>query len=177
MSIAIKLIQVFEKPSKTEFEEIVSHVSSHHFCQNMHLRDTRQVKGKRTLRFLHMVKMVGPKIVGGHISGPLDLELDYEMSFANGICQYTIKAYSGPEKDLIRISKALKKWLLRRVSIEQEISEDPKVRYTKGEFYLRRSQIGMGISHQNIQAGLKKKAFSSNFAKKVGPWGFEVLHP
>lgn len=87
-----------------------------------------------------------------------------------------IKDYDGSEKDLIRISKSLKKWLLKRVDSEKEIT-DPFANYKEGEFYLKRCLGGMDISHPNIKAGLAQKAFSKNFAQKVQPWGFQVIHP
>ncbi len=176
MNTALKLSQAFEKPSQTEFQEIIEHVSSHHVSQNMHLRDTKQLNKKRMLRFLHMVKLISPNTIAGHVSGPDNLEMDYEITYANGKCQYTVKDYDGSEKELIRISQSLKKWLLNRVGSEKETS-DPFANYKEGEFYLKRSKSGMDVSHPNIKAALAQKAFSKNFAMKVQPWGFQVIHP
>lgn len=175
MNIA-EALKLFELPTVDEFDDLISHLDTHHFCKNMHLREARQKNKKRVLRFLHMVKKLGQDKVTGLLNGPENLELEYELYKKNGKINFFITAYDGDPVVLKRTLKKLKKRLFDRVEMEKDDGEN-YANYTEGEFYLRRRVDGMPITHPNIQNALSLRVIKKNFASKIGDWGFELLNP
>ncbi|WP_408095529.1 hypothetical protein ACJVC5_10855 [Peredibacter sp. HCB2-198] len=167
----------YVSPSSSDFQDLLTHLEVHHPNQNMHLRDIQYKNKKRTLRFLHMTKLTSNNKIEGHIAGPNNLTLHYELELNAGNVLFHVHSHTGNYKDLYRIAKNLNKWLIKRMRSEQVIRQKIRVKYSKNEFYLRRSTPGMPITHRNIQNGLAQMVFTQIFANTVGRWGFEILNP
>ncbi len=173
----LKLLEEFESPSLADFDALISHLSTHHANQNMHLRKARTKNGERILGHLHMVKYASKTKLAGHISGPDDLEMVYEIYKQNGRVSLFISEYDGDSRELKRVIKKLSQRLLERVEQEGNASEDHYSNYKSGNFYLRRNKDGMDYNHSKIQKALRLGVISDQFAKKIKTWGFELINP
>ncbi len=169
------------KVQPTEWDIIYNHVLG--FMpqyQNMHLREARTVKGKRTLRYLHaMIANPNKQEIEGKISGP-DIYCHYKLfKNKNGVIQMNILAEQGTAKEVKRLGDRFLGEILNRVDEEQN---RPAVmtfgpRRTPGEYYLKRSDPGMTFNHPNCQSASNASVLDDPFLQSLAPWKFELIHP
>lgn len=172
--MSLALVQV----STTDFNTIYSHIASHRPQHaNMHLRQARQPKSGRVLRYLHAMRAVpGTREIDGMISGP-GIFWQYRLVPTNGLhTQVQVLAHRSPPRDARRIQHRFLKEILDRVTFEKQGTvHHPK--YKSGQFYLRRCVPGMRSAHVNCQTAVSTGQLDQAFVAQIQAWNFELLHP
>jgi hypothetical protein len=163
------------KISTATFDRVCDHLFTYRReYGNMHLRDTRIVNGKRTMRYLHMIRAASRDLIEGIVSGS-KIFCKYQIQrLANGSIQVNVLSELGDEAEIERFAKRFLKDILDRVALEQEDQRwFPK--RSPGEFYLRRGMPGTPISHRTSQLALKNRVLHRPFLELVAAWKFELF--
>jgi len=173
MSLAAVTVEV------SDWDNVYSHLLQYKpQYGNMHLRQVRTVGGKRELRYLHMLKAQSKRPqIDGMISGP-DIFCNYNLiKNRSGLIQLNVLSEVGTSKEKDRLGHRFLLEILGRVHSEKNATDTPFANYSKGEFYLRRSEPGMGSGHANCQAALNANKLDQIFVDHLEPWQFSLLHP
>jgi hypothetical protein len=142
----------------------------------MHLREARQRRGKRDLRYLHaMYALPDRKEIEGVMSGP-GVYWHYRLIQTRYGTQLNVLHEHGSPKDLERIGARFLIEVLRRVRMEQSGAQHHPVR-TAGQFYLKRRLPGMAATHRTCQRAIASGVLEKAFVSKLSAWDLELLCP
>lgn len=158
------------------FDHLVNYMPQY---RNMHLREARQLKSGRTLRYLHA--MYAPpdqttQIVGA-VSGP-SIFWHYKIVRLATRTQITFLPGShGAPKEEARLGARFVKEVMARVAEEQARTTVHHPKLLPGEFYLRRGTPGSDVSHLNCQLAMSSKVLHRSFVSYLKPWNLRLLRP
>jgi hypothetical protein len=163
-----------------DFESIYGHLRTHAPAyENMHIRTTRTVRGKRGLRYLHAmhVKSGFRETIEGMTSGP-GILWAYEISRTSRGTMAKVHIDVASPADRERLATRFRKEILDRISSERAIKgRKIRTKWLKGQFYLRRKSPGMPSSHAHCFEARKRGVLDERFLSVLLPWSFELLYP
>ena len=160
----------------SDFDRIHDHLVSHRpDYRNMHLRQACQRGGRRTLRYLHAMRLApgDARVIEGMISGP-DALWEYQIIRRRTPTQVNVLTDEATERERDRIERHFLAEIMARIETEEDGFRFPP-RFSRGEFYLRRHHGGMPITHLTCQQAIDEGAVDEAFLATILPWGFQLV--
>lgn len=170
--MSLALVQL----STADFQLIHDHLVHHKPpYRNLHMRQTRTLKGQRTLHYLHAMYASGSSRIEGMISGP---SVFWHYDLTPGKSQTIVRVFSrrSSAQDATRIQGIFRKEIMKRIGEEQS-GRRGFPRYKHGQFYLRRRRPGTPATHPHCQAAISSGVLDQRFVSTLLLWDFELLHP
>lgn len=157
-----------------DLDLVLHHLLSHKPpYRNMHLREARQRKGKRDLRYLHALHAARANTIEGVISGP-GVFWSYELVRKKFGTQLNVLDERGAPNDLDRMGRRFLKEILDRVQQEREGSTFfPTL--ASGQYYLRRNRNGTRATNPKCVRAVAAGVLDPEFVQRLEPWDFALI--
>jgi hypothetical protein len=164
--------------AQLDFDALYTHLVGHrkgYRC--MHMREACKRGGRRDLRYLHAMRATEGRDdeIEGVISGP-GLLWHYKLMRVHGRTQLVVLREDGPPRALQRMGQRFTREILKRIRQEQNAKRGP-VRYTTGQYYLRRAQPGFAATHPLCARAVTERVVDPLLVSKLELWQLKLHHP